>query len=148
MVFLGVILYNFVPSLWFNIYTFWVNIKSFYGFKPWWVHTIKSYIVENSGVAYHLRNLTLFTVEYDHYWGQKNKSYGKLSSLIYPHVGGVLYTNWRFHSVRSSICVFVRVPLFFLLVSKWVSMVCQESLKGVWSWKGVSKNFKGCLKEV
>ena len=52
---------------------------------------ISSHMVKNHEDAYQPKNLTLFTVEYDHYLRQKKqKLWGNLASMVYFHVGGVL----------------------------------------------------------
>ena len=48
-------------------------------------------MVKKDEDAYRLKNLSHFTVEFDYYLGQKKqKLWGKLLSMVYPHVGGVL----------------------------------------------------------
>ena len=54
------------------------------GTKPHYL----AYMVKNHEDAYRLKNLSLFTVEYDHYLGQKNKDFGEIWHLWFISMSG------------------------------------------------------------
>ena len=74
----GVYPWVFRASKQLSLNRFFYQSRGFMGnklFLPW--EPKKSHMVKKDEDAYRLKNLSLFTVEFDYYLGQKNKSYGE-----------------------------------------------------------------------
>ena len=84
-------------------------------------------MVKNHENAYRLKNLLLFAVE----CGQQ-KIWGKLASMAYPHVGGVLQNNFCFTGCPE------KLPKLTFLEPLIATFIIQ-SLNYFFSYKGLQK---------